>query len=68
MFDGPVTGNRRTGDSSRGLGIGLMICSAIVKAHDGTIAARNHEDGGAEFRFTLPRVAGEMKWKRRNSL
>jgi two-component system sensor histidine kinase KdpD len=60
IFDGPVAGNRRTGDSSRGLGIGLMICEAIVKAHDGTIAARNREGGGAEFKFTLPR-AREMQ-------
>ncbi len=55
LFDGPVTGNRKTGDSSRGLGIGLLICAAIVRAHGGTISVRNRSEGGAEFRFVLPR-------------
>lgn len=54
IFDGPMSGSRKTGDSSRGLGIGLMICAAIVRAHGGTISARNLSKGGAEFRFILP--------------
>lgn len=54
IFDGPASASRKTGDGLRGLGIGLMICSAIIKAHDGTISARNREGHGAEFRFTLP--------------
>ncbi|PSH62985.1 hypothetical protein CU102_24260 [Phyllobacterium brassicacearum] len=37
-----------------GLGIGLAICQSIVKAHGGTIAAANHPDGGAVFRFSIP--------------
>ncbi|KQX25021.1 MULTISPECIES: ATP-binding protein [unclassified Sphingomonas] len=37
-----------------GLGIGLGICHSIVMAHDGFITASNHEEGGAEFCFTLP--------------
>ncbi len=42
-------------DASRGIGLGLTICDSIVKAHGGTITARNREDGkGAEFTFTLP--------------
>ena len=41
--------------SRRGMGLGLSICQAIVKAHGGTITARNRDDGsGAEFVFTLP--------------
>lgn len=55
MFDGPLSGSRKTGDGSRGLGIGLMICSAIVKAHGGSITARNREGGGAVFAFDIPR-------------
>lgn len=35
------------------MGIGLSVCSAIVKAHGGRIWARNREEGGAEFLFTL---------------
>lgn len=41
--------------STRGVGLGLAICKAIVDAHKGRIAARNAEGGGAEFVITLPR-------------
>lgn len=41
-------------DTRRGMGIGLSICNTIIQAHNGTIDARNHEDG-AEFYFTLPK-------------
>ena len=46
----------RAADSQRaeGTGLGLAICRAIVRAHGGTIEARNREGGGAVFRFTLP--------------
>ncbi len=37
-----------------GVGIGLAICQSIIAAHGGTIEARNHPDGGAGFRFTVP--------------
>ncbi|OHT19128.1 Sensor histidine kinase TmoS [Sphingomonas haloaromaticamans] len=37
-----------------GLGIGLVICQSIIVAHGGHIAAANHPEGGAEFRFTVP--------------
>jgi two-component system sensor histidine kinase KdpD len=54
LFDGPVSGSKKTGDGSRGLGIGLMICAAIVRAHGGKISVRNRAEGGAEFSFVLP--------------
>jgi two-component system sensor histidine kinase KdpD len=38
-----------------GFGLGLTICRTIIEAHGGTISARNLSDGGAEFRFSLPR-------------
>jgi len=41
-------------DAQQGIGLGLPICDAIVKAHGGSITARNRESGGAEFIFTLP--------------
>ena len=56
MFDGSASANRKNGDGTRGLGIGLMICTAIVTAHDGTIAVRNRETGGAVFSFSLPLI------------
>lgn len=40
-----------------GVGIGLALCHSIVDAHDGSIRAEAHPDGGAAFLFTLPVVA-----------
>jgi two-component system, OmpR family, sensor histidine kinase KdpD len=37
-----------------GVGLGLAICQAIVRAHGGEIEARRREGGGARFVFTLP--------------
>ena len=39
---------------TRGVGLGLAICRAIVEAHRGTIAAYNRTGGGAVFRICLP--------------
>jgi two-component system sensor histidine kinase KdpD len=39
---------------SRGVGLGLAICRAIIEAHGGKIWAENRRGGGAVFRFTLP--------------
>ena len=41
------------GDGKRNMGLGLSVCSAVVKAHGGTLTACNHERG-AEFIFRLP--------------
>jgi PAS domain S-box-containing protein len=37
-----------------GLGIGLSICRRIIENHAGVIEARNGEDSGAHFSFSLP--------------
>lgn len=48
-----------TSDSHKGMGIGLSICKTIIEAHDGTIQAKNHENG-AEFLFQLPKEAEDL--------
>ena len=37
-----------------GVGLGLAICRAIIRAHGGEIEAQRREGGGARFDFTLP--------------
>lgn len=60
IFDGSTPSNNQSSDAKKGIGIGLSICKTIVNAHGGTITARNKEDGGAVFSFTLP-MEGENK-------
>jgi two-component system sensor histidine kinase KdpD len=50
IFEKFVRGSGATG----GIGLGLTICRAIVKAHGGHTWAENRPGGGAVFRFTLP--------------
>lgn len=37
-----------------GVGLGLSICRAIVRAHGGTLRAGNRPRGGAVFKLTIP--------------
>jgi two-component system sensor histidine kinase KdpD len=41
-----------------GVGLGLAICQAILRAHGGEIEAQRREGGGARFAFTLPATQG----------
>ncbi|MBV8876496.1 MAG: sensor histidine kinase KdpD [Gammaproteobacteria bacterium] len=43
-----------------GVGLGLAICQAIVRAHGGEIEAHRRESGGARFTFTLPAREGAV--------
>ncbi len=54
IFSGMYGDSRSTGDNhKRNTGIGLSVCSTIVKAHGGEITAENLKKGGAMFRFSL---------------
>jgi two-component system sensor kinase FixL len=48
-----------------GMGMGLSISQAIVRAHGGRIDFRNNEKGGATFWFTLPATTRETQDERR---
>jgi len=37
-----------------GVGLGLAICQAIIRAHGGEIAAHRRTPKGSRFEFTLP--------------
>lgn len=55
IFQMFYTTRTREADSQRGIGLGLTICEAIIKAHGGMIEGHNRTNGkGAEFVFTLP--------------
>jgi len=43
----PTAGEKSTG-------LGLAICRRIIEAHGGSISARNRNEGGCAFMFTLP--------------
>ena len=55
IFDLFYSSGNPTGDSRRGLGIGLALCQSIIRAHGGTISVSDHEPHGAVFEFVLPR-------------
>lgn len=40
-----------------GTGLGLAICKEILKIHEGDILALSNPNGGATFKFILPRTA-----------
>ncbi|WP_342381654.1 ATP-binding protein [Myxococcus stipitatus] len=48
IFEPFVTGRLR------GVGLGLAITRRIVELHGGSVIARTHAEGGAEFRLTVP--------------
>lgn len=55
IFNLFYTSGNPTGDSRRGLGIGLALCQSVIRAHGGTISVSDNEPYGAAFEFTLPR-------------
>ena len=54
IFQMYYTTAHSSSDAQKGMGLGLAICDAVVKAHGGTITVANHPEGGAVFTFTIP--------------
>ncbi len=61
VFDLFFTGGNSTGDSRRGLGIGLSLCQSIVRAHGGAITVSDNAPHGAAFEFSLPKDEVTMR-------
>ena len=53
LFTGNLNSEMPTDTGRSNMGIGLSVCSAIVRAHGSEIRARNRSEGGAEFSFAL---------------
>ena len=54
IFKGIYTDHEMPSDCKRSnAGIGMSVCSTIIKAHGGMINAYNAKDGGAIFKFNL---------------
>jgi len=54
VFEAFFSKETRKEDARKGIGLGLSIARAIVKAHGGRIFAENNPDHGATIRFSLP--------------
>ena len=53
LFTGILDSEAPVDSSRNNMGIGLSVCSTIVKAHGGEIKAENRPEGGALFSFAL---------------
>ena len=53
LFTGLLNSGGSSDSTRNNMGIGLSVCSAIIKAHGGEIQAGNRPGGGAFFRFAL---------------
>ncbi len=53
LFTGNLDSAAPTDTGRSNMGIGLSVCSTIIKAHGSRIYAKNRPGGGAEFSFTL---------------
>lgn len=62
IFQMFYTDGKNRADARQGIGLGLAICEAVIKAHGGTIDGKNRSDRkGAVFSFTVPMYEEEKK-------
>lgn len=60
LFTGYLDRDQEVSDGKRtGMGIGLFVCGAIVRAHASEIRACNRPEGGAAFSFALDMEDGD---------
>lgn len=59
IISGTYVPDQSSDKSRRNSGIGLSVCSTIIKAHGGKIEAENRNGGGAIFRFMLKSEEGD---------
>ena len=62
IFSGGNSQTNSSCDSSRSnMGIGLSVCSTIIKAHKSNITAKNLPNGGASFSFILEKEKNDCE-------
>lgn len=54
IFDSFYTKRKTSGDSRRGLGLGLFLCKSIIQSHNGNIIVMDNTPKGTIFQFTIP--------------
>ena len=60
LFTGSVNREEAASDGRRsGMGVGLFVCAAIIRAHGSEISAVNLPEGGAAFTFALDMEADD---------
>lgn len=53
LFDMFTTLDNLSGDSRRGMGLGLALCKSIIHAHNGVISMYDNQPQGSVFEFSL---------------
>lgn len=62
IFTTYIKSTEDASDDHKNMGIGLSVCMSIIKAHGGSMTARNLPEGGACFEFNLPFESEEYQY------